>query len=79
MPRRPHQPDNQRYPLASNTAWSIDANGLTPTGQAEFLKHLGRQLQTNYQGILKEPTPDRFKALLERLEQHLDDTDDRDL
>jgi hypothetical protein len=68
MPKRPQQPDRPPHPLSRNAGWSIGSNSLTPAGQSELLKHLGRRLQADYQNILKEPTPDRLKQLLERLE-----------
>ncbi len=76
MPKRHQQPNAALYPLSGNTGWSIGSNGLTPSGQNDLLKHLGRQLQMNYQGLMKEPTPDRFRQLLERLEQHRNGADE---
>jgi hypothetical protein len=64
MPRRHHH----HYAAGGNKCWSIDSNGLTAAGQFELLKDLGRQLQHSYQGVLKEPAPDRIRQLLERLE-----------
>ena len=49
--------------------WSIGSNGLTAAGRSELLKDLGRQLQTGYQSVLREPAPDRIRHLLERLEK----------
>jgi hypothetical protein len=63
MPKRHHP-----YAAGGSTVWSIGSNGLTAAGQSELLKDLGRQLQHDYQGFLKEPTPDRIKQLLERLQ-----------
>jgi hypothetical protein len=64
MPKRQHP-----YAAGGHRGWSIGSNGLTAAGQSELLKDLGRQLQQNYQDILKEPAPDRIKDLLERLER----------
>ncbi len=64
MPKR-HHPNAAE----GNTGWSIGASGLTSAGQSELLKGLGRQLQHSYQGILKEPAPDRIRQLLEKLER----------
>ncbi len=64
MSRRHHHP----Y-AAGSGGWSIGSNGLTAAGRAELLKGLGRQLQTDYQSVLREPTPERIKHLLERLEK----------
>ena len=72
MPKRPHEPGDPRHPHNSNVGWSIGSNGLTAAGQSEFLKNLGRQLQDNYQNILREPAPDRLRYLVERLEQSQD-------
>jgi hypothetical protein len=57
------------YPHTAGGSWSVGTSGLTAAGQSELLRHLGRQLQTSYQGVLKEPAPDRIKQLLERLER----------
>jgi hypothetical protein len=64
MPKRHHP-----YAAGGHRGWSIGSNRLTAAGQSELLKDLGRQLQQNYQNILKEPAPDRIKQLLERLER----------
>jgi hypothetical protein len=57
------------HAIGSTGSWSIGSNGLTPAGQSDLLKQLGRQLQTIYQNALKEPAPDRIKQLLEKLEE----------
>ena len=36
--------------------------------EANLQAHLGQKLRTLYQGILTEAVPDRFTALLDRLE-----------
>ena len=64
MPKRHHP-----YAAGSHRGWSVGSSSLTASGQSELLKDLGRQLQQNYQNILKEPAPDRIKQLLERLER----------
>ena len=63
MPKR-------QFPYAAGGGgnWSVGSSSLTATGQSELLKSLGRQLQTNYQKILKEPAPNHIRELLERLE-----------
>jgi hypothetical protein len=72
MPKRHHP-----YAAGGNTGWSIGSNSLTAAGQSELLKDLGHQLQHSYQGILREPAPDRIKQLLERLERaHLREEDE---
>jgi Anti-sigma factor NepR len=65
MPKQLHQP----YASGTHRDWSVGSNSLTPTGQSEFLRHLGHHLQANYQNILKEPAPERIKQLLESLER----------
>ena len=72
---------NRRHPYAagSHRGWSVGSNSLTPTGQSELLKDLGRQLQQNYKNVLKEPAPDRIKRLLERLEQAHQPEENEDL
>ncbi len=67
------------FSLNRQMGWSIGSNGLTATGQSEILKHLGRQLQSDYQKLLKEPAPDRIKNLLKRLEERRDPHDDEDI
>jgi hypothetical protein len=74
MPKRHHP-----YAAGGDTGWSIGSNGLTAAGQSELLKDLGRQLQHNYQSILKEPAPDRIRQLLERLEGTYPREGDEDL
>jgi hypothetical protein len=64
MPKRHHS-----YVAEGHRGWSVGASSLTASGQSELLKDLGRQLQQNYQNVLKEPAPDRIKQLLERLER----------
>ncbi len=68
MSKRLHQADGPPYSVNRQTPWSIDSNGLTAAGQNELLKHIGRQLQVDYQDVLKEPAPDHIQDLLERLE-----------
>jgi hypothetical protein len=79
MPKRFHQADGPPYSLNKHPGWSIGANGLTAAGQSELLKQIGRQLQSDYQDMLKEPAPDRIKELLKRLEARDDHTDEEDL
>lgn len=81
MPKRFQRADGPPYSTGRLGGWSIGSNGLTSAGQNELLKNIGRQLQADYQDILKEPAPDRIRDLLERLEargrsrddDHLDD------
>jgi len=75
MPKR-HDP----HAAGTQGEWSIGSSNLTPTGQSELLKDLGRQLRQNYQNVLKEPAPDRIQQLLERLEQtHYPEEEDEGL
>ena len=76
MPKRFQQADGPPYSLGKPTGWSIGTNGLTAAGKAELLQHLGRQLQADYQHMLKEPAPDRIKDLLKRLEARNDPSDE---
>ena len=64
MPKRLHP-----YVASGHRSWSVSSNSPTTSGQSDLLKDLGRQLQQNYQNLLKEPAPDRIKQLLERLER----------
>ena len=59
----------QHHAYATGGGWSIGSNGLTAAGRSELLKDLGRQLQTGYQSVLREPAPERIRHLLERLER----------
>ncbi|WP_114945046.1 NepR family anti-sigma factor [Microvirga calopogonii] len=75
MPKRHHP-----HAAGPQGEWSIGSSNLTPTGQSELLKDLGRQLRQNYQNVLKEPAPDRIQQLLERLEQtHYPEEEDEGL
>lgn len=76
MSKRPHMPNGPDHPMKAHGGWSIGANSLTPSGQTELLKHIGRQLQSDYQNVLKEPAPEKIKLLLERLDQRQRDIDD---
>jgi hypothetical protein len=48
---------------------------MTPKGQSELLQQIGRQLQADFEDVLKEPAPERIKQLLERLERTWDEED----
>jgi len=78
MPKRFQQADGPPS-LGRHVGWSIGANGLTAAGQNELLKQIGRQLQADYQDMLKEPTPARIMELLRRLEARDDQADEEDL
>ncbi|MXQ09955.1 NepR family anti-sigma factor [Microvirga makkahensis] len=77
MPKRLHQADGPPFSVNRRTVWSIGSNGLTEAGQNELLKNIGRQLQANYQDVLKEPAPDQIQELLDRLEACAPPVDDR--
>jgi hypothetical protein len=79
MPKRLQQLDGPPFPLNRHLGWSIGSNGLTSTGQSEILRQLGRQLQSDYQSLLKEPAPDRIKNLLKRLEDRPVSQDEEDM
>ncbi|MGO4389178.1 NepR family anti-sigma factor [Microvirga sp. 2YAF29] len=79
MPKRFQDPDGPPFPMNRHLGWSIGSNGLTANGQTEILRQLGRQLQSDYQGLLKEPAPDRIKNLLKRLEERGDYPDEEDI
>ncbi len=78
MPKRFQNANGPPHPATRHAAWSIGSNGLTTAGQNELLRNIGRQLQSDYQGMLNEPAPDRIRELLERLEAH-NRSDDDDL
>ncbi|WP_457090019.1 NepR family anti-sigma factor [Microvirga sp. P5_D2] len=79
MPKRFHHSNGPPFPVNRHLGWSIGSNGLTAAGQSEILRQLGRQLQTDYQSLLKEPAPDRIKNLLKRLEERGDPRDEEDM
>ena len=79
MPKRFQRSDGPPFPVARPLGWSIDSNGLTAAGQSDILRQLGRQLQTDYQSLLKEPAPERIKNLLKRLEERGDPQDEEDM
>lgn len=68
MAKRLHQTDGPPFSVNRHTGWSIGSDGLTSAGQNELLKQIGRQLQADYQDVLKEPAPDRLRELVEKLE-----------
>jgi hypothetical protein len=76
MRKRPHPPDGSGHPRNGGARWSIGSNGLTAAGQAEVMKQIGRQLQADYQEILKEPPPARLRTLLKRLNERSDPDDE---
>jgi hypothetical protein len=71
MPKRPHRPERPPH----HAAWSVRTGGMTPKGQSELMQQIGRQLQADYEDVLKEPAPERIKQLLERLEGTWDEED----
>jgi hypothetical protein len=79
MPKRFQRSDGPPFPVDRPLGWSIDSNGLTTAGQSDILRQLGRQLQTDYQSLLKEPAPERIKNLLKRLEERGDPQDEEDM
>lgn len=79
MAKRFHNANGPPPPANRHMDWSIGSNGLTANGQSEILRQLGRQLQADYQSLLKEPAPDRIKNLLKRLEERGDPHDEEDL
>lgn len=76
MPKRFQHSNGPPFSLNRQISWSLGSNGLTAAGQSEVLKQLGRQLQIDYQSLLKEPAPDRIMNLLKRLEERGDPHDD---
>lgn len=78
MSKRFQQADEPPHSSGRHTSWSIHSNGLTSAGQSDLLKQIGRQLQSNYQYILREPAPDQIRDLLGRLEARQNRTDGED-
>jgi Anti-sigma factor NepR len=78
MPKRFQRGDGPPHTVGRHGGWSIGSNGLTTAGQNELLKQIGRQLQSDYQDLLKEPAPDRIRDLVRRLEARDDEADDTD-
>lgn len=79
MSKRLQRMDGPPSSVGKHAGWSIGSNGLTAAGQSEVLRVIGRQLQTDYQDLLKEPAPDRIQELLKRLEGRRNPLDDEDL
>lgn len=59
--------NGKKKSIDENEDSSVRQSGksLDPTVQ----KHIGKQLRELYDGVLDEPIPDRFKELLDRLEE----------
>jgi len=79
MPKRFQHGDGPPHSVGGHSGWSIGSSSLTSAGQNELLKQIGRQLQSDYQDMLKEPAPDRIRDLLKRLEARDDHVDGADL
>jgi hypothetical protein len=79
MPKRFQYAGGPLSPVNRHLDWSIGSNGLTSIGQAEVLRQLGRELQSDYQSFLKEPTPDRINNLIKRLEERGDPQGEEDI
>lgn len=44
-------------------------NKVEPTLEPVLQAHIGKQLRRMYDAMIREPVPERFKALLDRLEE----------
>ncbi len=49
-------------------------NKTAGTAEAEVPQHIGRKLREMYDYIAEQPVPDRFKQLLDQLEQSTSET-----
>ena len=76
MPKRSGPPDGSDHPAGSNTGWSVGSSQLTASGRLALLKHLGRQLQADYEPVIEELPPGRLRKLLKRLEGEVDQDED---
>lgn len=63
-----HEPAGERADGAAAQR-STPQPGLQPQVQ----DHIGRQLRALYDDVLSQPVPDRFKELMERLDQRAED------
>ena len=70
-PVRP-RPGQKRRMIVRSSASSSETD-MPPTKEAklgpDLQAHIGRQLRSMYDEVLKEPVPDRLRDLLLRLEQ----------
>ncbi len=48
---------------------SDNNNKIEPTLEPVLQAHIGKQLRRMYDAMIREPVPDRFKVLLDRLEE----------
>ncbi len=44
-------------------------NNVEPTLEPDLQAHIGKQLRRMYDAMTREPVPERFKLLLDRLEE----------
>jgi hypothetical protein len=47
--------------------------GAAPRMKPQVQEHIGRQLRAVYDDVLKQPLPDRFRELMEKLDQKMGD------
>lgn len=46
-------------------------SGAAPRMKPQVQEHIGRQLRAVYDDVLKQPLPDRFRELMEKLDQKM--------
>ena len=75
-PVRPQTGDKRRMIIRSSAGRSPAGSSETDTQPDRSAKlgpdlqaHIGRQLRSMYDEVLKEPVPDRLRDLLQQLEQ----------
>lgn len=50
-------------------------NGPAPRMKPQVQEHIGRQLRAVYDDVLKQPLPDRFRELMEKLDNTMGDAE----
>jgi hypothetical protein len=58
---------------AGADAGKARARVAAPRMKPQVQEHIGRQLRAVYDDVLKQPLPDRFRELLEKLDQKMGD------
>ena len=64
------RPEDGPMPFTSGGDWSFGVNSLSrdSPAHAELLAPIGQRLREVYTDVLREPLPDRFAAIIERLD-----------
>jgi len=68
-PRPGQQKRRMKVPSSSNTDETDTPSAAAAKLGPDLQAHIGRQLRSMYDEVLKEPVPDRLRDLLQQLEQ----------